>query len=71
MAKFYKVRLKCDNCGQFTAVNIPWGIKVEEYLFNNPNKICPLCGCCTFGVTWISCVENEALDKAKELLEIR
>lgn len=53
MAKFYKIRLECDNCGMLTPVKIPRKMKVGEYLENSSVKKCPRCGC-WLGPDWIS-----------------
>lgn len=40
----YKVRLHCNNCGQFIDITISYGITVKEYLIAE-EKPCPHCGC--------------------------
>lgn len=41
----YKAKGYSPNCGQFTEVQVPKGMKVDDYF--QVNNTCPHCGCDT------------------------
>lgn len=44
--EIYNYRELCSNCKEYNSLNIPKGIKVEDYLSKNPKEnTCYICGC--------------------------
>jgi len=46
LGKFYRVRVKCNNCGEIQELSIPKGETVANYM-KDERAICSLCGCNT------------------------
>ncbi len=44
LGKNYRVRSKCNNCGEIQELSIPKGETVENYM-KDERAICSLCGC--------------------------
>jgi len=41
----YITKFGCRNCKSDSDIEIPWGVKAQDYL--NTNNKCPQCGCDT------------------------
>ena len=46
LGKNYRVRVKCNNCGEIQELSIPKGETVDNYM-KDERAICTLCGCNT------------------------
>jgi len=49
MGKFYRVRVKCDNCGELQELSIPKGETIKTYI-EDDRAVCLNCGCNTLSV---------------------
>jgi hypothetical protein len=44
LMKKYRINVVCENCNEFSEVDVPKGVLVKDFLSSNASK-CPFCGC--------------------------
>lgn len=49
LGKFYRIRVKCSNCGEIQELNIPKGNTVKSYM-EDERAVCSSCGCNTLQI---------------------